>query len=166
MLFRPKFCSQCGEKIERTEWRLWTSRRFCDLCATDHRVTEFGPLAFGLLGLVAVVAAGSNFSGGESAKTAKSLTSGPEIRSFAPAPKNENSTEKPAAQPAASEAPHAVPTIKPPVQQVPVVAASVYMCGAETKKGTPCSRRVKTNARCFQHTGMPAMVPNEKLKIG
>lgn len=34
---------------------------------------------------------------------------------------------------------------------------SVEFCGAETKKGTPCSRRVKGNTRCFQHIGMPKM---------
>jgi hypothetical protein len=42
----------------------------------------------------------------------------------------------------------------------------VYFCGAETKKGTPCSRRVKGNTRCYQHKGMPAMLPPDKLKIG
>jgi len=34
----------------------------------------------------------------------------------------------------------------------------VYYCGAATKKGTPCSRRVKRpGERCWQHTGMPSM---------
>ncbi|MFN2502135.1 MAG: hypothetical protein ABR530_09000 [Pyrinomonadaceae bacterium] len=38
-----------------------------------------------------------------------------------------------------------------------VVDERAYYCGAETKKGTPCSRRVKGKTRCFQHIGMPAM---------
>src|SRR6185369_586604 len=30
----------------------------------------------------------------------------------------------------------------------------VYLCGAPTKKGTPCKRRVKSpGARCWQHQG-------------
>jgi hypothetical protein len=35
---------------------------------------------------------------------------------------------------------------------------AVYYCGAVTKKGTACSRRVKhPGERCWQHVGMPAM---------
>lgn len=33
----------------------------------------------------------------------------------------------------------------------------VYFCGALTKKGTPCTRRVKTKGRCWQHKGQPAV---------
>lgn len=43
---------------------------------------------------------------------------------------------------------------------------AVYICGARTKKGTPCRRRVHfAGERCYQHKGMPAMVPLEKLTI-
>jgi len=42
----------------------------------------------------------------------------------------------------------------------------VYICGARTKKGTPCRRRVHfAGERCFQHKGMPAIVSLEKLTI-
>jgi hypothetical protein len=42
----------------------------------------------------------------------------------------------------------------------------VYLCGARTKKGTPCKRRVHTaGERCYQHKGMPAMVSIDKLTI-
>jgi hypothetical protein len=42
----------------------------------------------------------------------------------------------------------------------------VYLCGARTKKGTPCRRRVHTaGERCYQHKGMPAMVSLDKLTI-
>jgi len=47
----------------------------------------------------------------------------------------------------------------------PVVAEQIYMCGARTKKGTPCSRRVHGPVRCWQHKGLPAMLPQEKLLI-
>jgi hypothetical protein len=41
-----------------------------------------------------------------------------------------------------------------------------YICGARTKKGTPCHRRVHVaGERCFQHKGMAAMVPLEKLMV-
>ena len=42
----------------------------------------------------------------------------------------------------------------------------VYICGARTKKGTPCRRRVHfAGERCYQHKGMTAMVSLEKLAI-
>lgn len=41
----------------------------------------------------------------------------------------------------------------------------VYTCGARTKKGKPCSRRVNGAVRCWQHKGLPAMLPTEKLVI-
>ena len=41
-----------------------------------------------------------------------------------------------------------------------------YICGARTQKGTPCKRRVHVaGERCFQHKGLPAMVPLDKLVI-
>jgi hypothetical protein len=39
----------------------------------------------------------------------------------------------------------------------------VYTCGARTKKGKPCSRRVHGPVRCWQHKGLPAMLPQDKL---
>ena len=47
----------------------------------------------------------------------------------------------------------------------PVLLDDTYICGARTKKGTPCSRRVHGQVRCWQHKGMAAMLPVEKLKI-
>jgi hypothetical protein len=44
-------------------------------------------------------------------------------------------------------------------------AEQVYTCGARTKKGKPCSRRVHGAVRCWQHKGMPAMLSPEKLII-
>jgi len=39
-----------------------------------------------------------------------------------------------------------------------------YICGARTKKGTPCKRRVHfAGERCYQHKGMPAILPLDKL---
>jgi hypothetical protein len=36
---------------------------------------------------------------------------------------------------------------------------AVYYCGAATKKGAPCSRRVKhAGERCWQHQGMPSIL--------
>ena len=45
------------------------------------------------------------------------------------------------------------------------VVEQLYTCGARTKKGTPCSRRVHGPVRCWQHKGAKAMLPDEKLVI-
>jgi hypothetical protein len=44
-------------------------------------------------------------------------------------------------------------------------AELVYICGAATKKGTPCSRRVKGPVRCWQHVGQPAILPADQLRV-
>jgi hypothetical protein len=41
----------------------------------------------------------------------------------------------------------------------------VSLCGARTKKGTMCTRRVHGAVRCWQHLGKPAMLPPEKLLV-
>jgi hypothetical protein len=40
-----------------------------------------------------------------------------------------------------------------------------YICGAKTKDGTPCTRKVHGNVRCYQHKGQPAMLPPEQLVV-
>jgi hypothetical protein len=41
-----------------------------------------------------------------------------------------------------------------------------YICGARTKKGTPCHRRVHVpGERCFQHKGLPSLLPLSKLVV-
>lgn len=46
-----------------------------------------------------------------------------------------------------------------------ITVEQTYQCGARTKKGTPCSRRVHGPIRCWQHKGAKAMLPQEKLII-
>jgi hypothetical protein len=41
----------------------------------------------------------------------------------------------------------------PSASATPVIEEKVYTCGARTRKGKPCSRRVKEPGRCWQHKG-------------
>jgi hypothetical protein len=50
-------------------------------------------------------------------------------------------------------------------QTATIVEEKTYICGARTKKGTPCSRRVHGPVRCWQHKGAQAMLPLEKLVV-
>lgn len=49
--------------------------------------------------------------------------------------------------------------------QPALIEEVVYICGARTKKGTPCSRRVHGPVRCWQHKGMRPMLPQDKLAV-
>ncbi len=180
MLFRPCYCCNCGDRIERTNWRLWTSRRFCDLCSTDFQLTEMIPRAIVVFaGVICLLGVVNYFAGGT---RRPEVTAARVLERQVPS-KNVNETQRPTTgvqnQPAApvepppqantaGTMPAARPLLSAPAaSQVskPVVetSAPVYFCGAETRKGTPCSRKVKGNVRCWQHTGMPAMLPPDKL---
>ena len=72
---------------------------------------------------------------------------------------------------AAAQTPAKLPNVPPKPDlkaqtagsQTSAAQETMYFCGAETKKGTPCSRRMKGSIRCWQHEGKPAMLPMEKL---
>ena len=176
MLFRPSYCAHCGESIERLYWTLLTSRRFCQVCETQFKGYDLAVRGVVTIGfLIGMLGFGSY------------LQSRPSQRSSLVAVKQQvrESRTQPAKKPANDNAQissnqtelevpsrKAAPPLSPPVQRAPApptvirsVADPSYFCGAETKKGTPCSRRVKGNIRCYQHPGMPAMISPDKLKI-
>lgn len=166
MFFRPNFCANCGEKIERTEWGFFTSRRFCETCAIEFKGQELIPrviVAASLL--VAAFGIGSYLNSGDSSPNIvqpRRLANAP-----VPVPQPTKVQEAAAAAvpvPAANVA-NKPPQPKPPSAPKPaaVVSEAVYYCGAATKKGTPCSRRVKGNVRCYQHTGMPMLAADDRL---
>ncbi|MCA1591029.1 MAG: hypothetical protein LC734_11740 [Acidobacteria bacterium] len=167
MLFRPKFCANCGEKIERTEWGYLTSRRFCETCAIEFKGQEMIPrgiVAAGLL--VGALGIGSYLNSGEASPKVVQ-----QPRHLADAPQQVTQREKvqetAVPMPAVNAVPPKPQQSKPLSSTKPAAIAdeAVYYCGAATKKGTPCSRRVKGNIRCFQHTGMPVMADVSLGKI-
>ena len=185
MLFRPSYCANCGERIEREEWHLWTSRRFCPVCETEFKGIDLLPrviaggsvLAF-LIGVGTCLRGGS----GQGEQTVfrqpkpgnERPTGLPVGKTAEPAPSvsvtNENAV--PQANKVSNTMPPnartlaALPAAKPGVTERDAASEALYYCGAQTKKGTPCTRRVKGYTRCYQHTGMPAMLPPDKLRVG
>jgi hypothetical protein len=66
MLYKPNYCCHCGEKIERADWFLLDSRKFCQACETEFNIQKFIPFAavgFGVLlsifGMGAYLSAGA-----------------------------------------------------------------------------------------------------------
>lgn len=180
MLYKPGFCCQCGEQIERVSWRLWTSRRFCALCETEFVLEEWALRVIPCIGLICgVLYFGSFFQSAANDPEAPRTLRQPEtlIR-----PVNTATPVTPAAEPG-NEAADSLKTETnlqrtTPNQNLTKIPAPdhseavtkqntepVYFCGAETKKKTPCSRRVKGGGRCWQHLGQEAMMPDEKLLI-
>lgn len=153
-MYTPNFCSECGAKLLRLRWHLWTSRRFCNHCARRLRKARLVPALLAVLGLI-----GTGYVAGRVRRPAPPPLV-IERRSDSPLSDNE--------QPGTSTLPRSSQSEKSQArasEASPSVEEVVYLCGARTKKGTPCSRRVHGPVRCWQHKGLPAMLPQEKLII-
>jgi hypothetical protein len=136
-MHRPNFCCDCGSKIVRLKWHAWTSRKFCAACAPRFRKERWL-----VPSLVIAAALGLGIAIGHATRPkAPSLI----IQRQATLPNQQNNNGE--------------------VNQPSTVEEQIYTCGARTKKGTPCSRRVHGPVRCWQHKGMPPMLPQEKLLV-
>ena len=144
-MYRPNFCCECGNKLIRLRWHFWTSRRFCNVCARRFKKERFVPLLVTFLSLIS--------SGYLLGRTRRPMPPPLIIERRLDSPLNNSQSRS--ASPSGTSATTTTNTIE----------ADVYICGARTKKGTPCSRRVHGPVRCWQHKGMPAMRPQEKLLV-
>ena len=169
MLYKPKFCANCGEKIARTEWKLWTSRRFCELCEVEQKQHELLPRAILAVGIIgALFGIGSLLAGRDPMKTG-GLDQPPRTlmsRPAAPLDRDKKGLESNVGQIPQPVAPQpgtniSVERNKESIQRREAAASSdkpVYFCGAMTRRGTPCTRRVKIKGlRCWQHAGQPSI---------
>ena len=136
--YRPNFCAACGNKIIHLRWHLWTSRRFCNSCLPNFRKEHWLQSTLAFITLLSF-----------------GIVLGRAMRPPAPPLIIQRNVV------AASGANNSVAVQAP----ASLPADDVYICGARTKKGTPCSRRVHGEVRCWQHKGMPAMLPTDKLRI-
>ena len=170
MFYKPKFCCHCGEKIERSDWRLWTSRRFCEFCETEFKGEQLFKSAaaaaclligaLGMAGLFRQQPASRNEASAAPATYSKPAAFAPaapasaEIRNAKP-PADVTTGEEAIADSSGVQsypAPAEVKTSEQPVRAKKSSDKTAYFCGATTKKGTPCSRRVRTKGiRCWQH---------------
>ncbi|MCM3901809.1 MAG: hypothetical protein ND866_08900 [Pyrinomonadaceae bacterium] len=155
-MYRPNFCAECGAKILRLHWHAWTSRRFCDDCSKrllKQRLTIPVTATIALLSIGMITG-----------------------RTGRPAPPPliiERSANSPLYKLESNDATNENPDTNgestnsrlPQDSQAPTAEELVYVCGARTKKGTPCARRVHSAVRCWQHKGSPPMLPTEKLIV-
>ena len=150
---RANFCAECGERLTSNGWRGLLRRRLCEHCARQlGGFATYRPLIV----LALVTAAAFGFG-----------------RYFRPSPPPltiQRAANSPLLDAPVQSAANIAGKTNPPAANSNVTVAApddeVYICGARTKKGTPCRRRVHAaGERCFQHKGMPAMVALDKLII-
>ena len=166
MLYRPNFCCNCGEKIERVEWNLLTSRRFCAVCSSENSRHDLFPrLAITSGALALMFGIGTLWTNSGQAEL-KPLESSAGIKqASAPAtlvqPVNAVGETRPEQQLKPNNGtPDSAGTGTGTVETER--AEGKFFCGALTKKGTPCSRKVKGKGlRCFQHEGRPEAARSE-----
>jgi hypothetical protein len=153
-MYRPKFCAECGAKIIRLRWRPWTSRRFCERCAPRLVKERLAPPAIVAAAVFLVgVVIGQAARPGKAPVMIQRTQEALDKSSPTPLSATEETGKSVAGLTANATA------IAPPTEE------GIYICGARTKRGTPCTRRVHGPVRCWQHKGMPAMLPQEKLRV-
>ncbi|MCO6510845.1 MAG: hypothetical protein J5I65_08630 [Aridibacter famidurans] len=168
MLKRPNFCCSCGEKIDRIEWHFWTSRRFCELCQYEHRLDEWLPritggffLLVGLFGIGTLIGRGSGSSDLKFAPAELALERAERAPAGRPADKIERQADAGTGEvgPAADPPGLRLDRTRDRDPAPPPPEGPAVLCGAETKKGTACTRKVKGGGRCWQHIGKELFVP-------
>lgn len=142
-MYRPNFCADCGERVLRERWRPWTSNCFCLRCEKKFRRQLITPRAV-LIGLLIVIALSAAYRAGRVANQSAPLI----VERQAAAP-NEFAGRLAAT---------------PSTNDTESREELAWICGARTKKGAPCSRRVRAqNERCWQHRGKRAQLAPKKL---
>ena len=151
-MYRPNFCAECGERLTRRGWRALISARFCGDCGRRLGRSGYAKLV-AIISIVAIsaFAVGRYLRPPPPPLLIQRATNSPlsDLNDSARTANRRNSTNQSA-------------------ENLNQLSADdkAYICGARTKKGTPCHRRVHAaGERCFQHKGMEAMVPLDKLAV-
>jgi len=172
MFYRPHFCCHCGEQVIRAKWTPITSRRFCDFCAIEQKQHDLIPraaavllLLFGTAGFTAYLSGGKSGTTPDVAKASRIRELRSDLSRVDQSSANLGRTNVSRTSESNLEQPQAnisVAENKQPTAPRNSSTEPVYFCGAMTKKGTACTRRVKAPGRCWQHLGQPAMSPLRK----
>lgn len=182
MLYKPNFCCHCGEKIERIDWKPWTSRRFCAVCEAENKGYDLLPRAVVAGGFILALFGVGGFlqkddTGSAQRTSASSTSKKSPIADVNPVTSNSstvksvggkevNGSTMPQQSSTVETARVTLESGKQSQNQKTTSEGPIFYCEAMTKKGTPCTRRVKAKGHCWQHSGRSASVLNSKLSEG
>jgi hypothetical protein len=157
-VYRPNFCAECGERLARKSWRALFGGRFCVAC-----VRRLGTIVIAKPVAILAITAITSFALGRCL-----LPPAPPLliqraanSPLSDLPVNLNDTTRTTNRKESDSRNQNAAALKSQAADEPA-----YICGARTKKGTPCHRRVHAaGERCFQHKGMPSLLPVSKLVV-
>jgi hypothetical protein len=160
------YCAECGAPLKRKGWRAWLNRNFCEACARRLGKTSFArPVAGIAVIVIAAFALGRYLRPGTPPLVIERAANSP----LSDLPVNLNDTSESGSRNTNSQSEIPQTSDDPSARQTSNTGSAddvVYLCGARTKKGTPCQRRVHfAGERCYQHKGKPAILPLEKLIV-
>lgn len=152
-MYEPNFCSECGAEITDERRSLWAGSKFCDSCGSRFQRTRLmTPLLIGSFLLCGGFALGRYLRPPEQPLIIQRST----LSTHPDAPLT--AAAKPGAQTQKADG-------RQQTADGSIIEAVEYTCGARTKKGTACLRRVHGPVRCWQHLGKPAILPQDSLMI-
>lgn len=145
------FCSECGEKIN-VKRRLVPARLYCAQCAPRFRIARFVITALALLCL------GAGFIAGWYTKSREPFY-------FIGTPVDLASNRASVGQRDARSAGASSAETSEVQDQKPAGDVET-LCGAPTKSGRPCRRKVRGGGYCYQHRDKFPPKPNAGEKTG
>lgn len=184
MLYASKYCNNCGEKLVQEQgFNLLRSKLYCALCQTEYQLQEWIPKIgvfllsiFGLWGIGTVFFARSPKSPNIAVRQQENSAIAAQARQNSDqnavvsndkaklnALKSANTESAPVVSNSAVS--QALPSVNASQQKTLTVESDAYYCGAATKKGTPCTRKVKGPVRCWQHAGQSSVLKQNELKV-
>ena len=160
------YCAECGAHLKRKGWRAWLNGSRCADCAGRLGKTRLArPLAVIAIIVIAAFALGRHSGPAAPPLVIERAANSP----LSDLPVNLNDTAKSASRNTNSKSEIPQTSDDRSARQTENAGSAddiVYLCGARTQKGTPCHRRVHfAGERCYQHKGMPAILPPEKLIV-
>ena len=168
-MYKPNFCAECGAKVFRARWRWWTSRRFCTDCAPRLRRRQLLATLFTFVTLFALgVILGRHMRPNPPPLTLQRGELPPASTNTPPKTETSSTVSENSAADSSSSATKPEPEYGADgtaTERPTDPNEMVSICGARTQKGTPCKRRVRGTGRCWQHRGLPAMLPPSKLIV-
>jgi hypothetical protein len=136
----PRFCSSCGEKISRPQ-TVWKSPSYCPKCAPGFLSKRLSFVA-----ALTLIVVASFFVG--------RYTSPPKRLYFIGTPADETVQVSVQSGPDPAPGPNETVARSTNDSAIPTLATEA-MCGARTRSGKLCQRKVKGGGFCWQHRQQP-----------